>query len=233
LVFYPGASSDGATYTVDTGSNVIWGAQLEEGSTATAYQKVVSEYDVTEAGVDSLWYLDFDGVDDHLRADGVLLYAVGEASVFAGVNGPTGSNEYLIGESNSTDNDPIYALATKSGATTGDELDALIRTDASASILPQSGGPTAFDSTDRVISVIDSGSSVTPRVDGIAGTAKFYTRTGTLTTDRFTIGGLTRAAFSSAYDGRIYGLILRGAASTAQEISDTEAYLANLSGVTL
>jgi hypothetical protein len=35
-------------------------SQLETGSTATAYQRVVSQYDVTEAGVSSLSYLQFD-----------------------------------------------------------------------------------------------------------------------------------------------------------------------------
>lgn len=42
----------------------IWGAQLETGSTATAYQKVVSAFDVTEAGKADCWYLGFDGSDD-------------------------------------------------------------------------------------------------------------------------------------------------------------------------
>jgi hypothetical protein len=37
----------------------LWGAQLETGSTATAYQRVTDQYNVTEAGVSSVSYLFF------------------------------------------------------------------------------------------------------------------------------------------------------------------------------
>jgi hypothetical protein len=43
----------------------------------------------------------------------------------------------------------------------------------------------------------------------------------------------SRGGSSLFFDGRIYGLIVRGATSTAQEISDTETFLADRSGVTL
>jgi len=39
-------------------------SQLEVSATPTAYQNVVSQYNVTEAGVPSVFYLQFDGVDD-------------------------------------------------------------------------------------------------------------------------------------------------------------------------
>jgi len=42
------------------------GLQVEVGAVKTAYQKVSSVYDVTEAGVASRHYLQFDGVDDFL-----------------------------------------------------------------------------------------------------------------------------------------------------------------------
>jgi hypothetical protein len=45
----------------------IWGAQVEEGSTASAYQKVTSTYDVTEAGQADNWYLFDDLVDDAIN----------------------------------------------------------------------------------------------------------------------------------------------------------------------
>jgi len=44
----------------------LWGAQLETGSTATAYQKVTTTTDVTEAGKADCWGLLADGVDDWL-----------------------------------------------------------------------------------------------------------------------------------------------------------------------
>jgi hypothetical protein len=44
----------------------IWGAQLDLGSTATPYQKVVTQYDITEAGVPSIYKAFFDKADDIL-----------------------------------------------------------------------------------------------------------------------------------------------------------------------
>jgi hypothetical protein len=56
---YAGNNTDGI---------LVWRPQLEKASEATSYQKVVSEFDVTEEGVDSLNYLSFDGVNDGLHA---------------------------------------------------------------------------------------------------------------------------------------------------------------------
>jgi hypothetical protein len=65
-----GMSADGtsAGYTGDgTSSILIYGAQIEPSATATAYQKVATQYDVTEAGVQTRHYLASDGVDDALN----------------------------------------------------------------------------------------------------------------------------------------------------------------------
>jgi hypothetical protein len=50
-----------------TGDYLIWGAQLETGSSATAYQKVGLNSDVTESGKRDCWGLLFDGSDDSLQ----------------------------------------------------------------------------------------------------------------------------------------------------------------------
>ena len=42
----------------------IWGAQLEEATEASNYQKRVTDIDVTESGVGEVYYLKFDGVSD-------------------------------------------------------------------------------------------------------------------------------------------------------------------------
>jgi hypothetical protein len=53
-------------------------------SQPTAYQKVTNQFDVTEAGVQSLSYLAFDGVDDFM-VTGTITPGVDKAQVFAGV----------------------------------------------------------------------------------------------------------------------------------------------------
>lgn len=44
-----------------------WGAQVEKATTASSYQRVVSQYDVTEAGLTSVAYLFDDLIDDALN----------------------------------------------------------------------------------------------------------------------------------------------------------------------
>lgn len=68
----------------ETADILAWGAQLELGSTVTAYQKVVSQYEVTEAGVQSAGYLAFDGVDDGMVTN-TITPAIDKVQVFAGV----------------------------------------------------------------------------------------------------------------------------------------------------
>jgi hypothetical protein len=67
-----------------TSDVLIWGAQLEVGSTASAYQRVSTAFDVTEAGVESLGYLSFDGVDDWMVTP-TITPGTDKAQVFAGV----------------------------------------------------------------------------------------------------------------------------------------------------
>jgi hypothetical protein len=63
----------------------IWGAQLELGSTATAYQRVgANAFDVTEAGVEDLYYLSYDGINDSL-ATASFAWGTDKATVVAGV----------------------------------------------------------------------------------------------------------------------------------------------------
>ena len=49
------------------GNIYLWGAQLEEATEASNYQKVVTDIDVTESGVGEVYYLKFDGVSDGMK----------------------------------------------------------------------------------------------------------------------------------------------------------------------
>jgi hypothetical protein len=59
---YIRSSDGGGAFAGDGTSGILmWGAQIETGSTATAYQRVTDQYNVTEAGVPSVSYLFFNG----------------------------------------------------------------------------------------------------------------------------------------------------------------------------
>lgn len=78
-----------------------------------------------------------------------------------------------------------------------------------------------------------SGDSAILRVDGSAvATSTADQGTGNYGNYPLNIGARDSGA-SLPFDGHLYGLIVRGASSDATEISNTETYLANRSGVTL
>jgi len=92
LTFTPTAAS--LTLTV-VGSVTL--AQLELGSTATSYQRVGTAFDVTEAGVRSLSYLSFDGVDDFLVTP-TITPGIDKAQVFVGVRKLSDAASGIIAE---------------------------------------------------------------------------------------------------------------------------------------
>ena len=69
--------------------------QLETGSTATAYQRVVSQYDITEAGVPTCYYVQADGVDDAYVTP-TITPNTDKVQVFAGVRKLTDSAAYQV-----------------------------------------------------------------------------------------------------------------------------------------
>jgi len=79
LTFTPTAGS--LTLTI-SGSVTL--AQLEIGSSATTYQRVNSQYDITEAGVPTCYYVQADGVDDAYVTP-TITPNTDKVQVFAGV----------------------------------------------------------------------------------------------------------------------------------------------------
>ena len=104
---YTAATSSQYWFGVDNRGNsdavdvYAWGAQLEEGSTATQYQHVTDDlrYDITEPfGANSLNYLKFDGVSDGMSLTGLtsplLLSLLGLVIVLLMLKSST--NKYLL-----------------------------------------------------------------------------------------------------------------------------------------
>lgn len=100
--------------------------QIEQGPTATAYQRVTSPYDITEAGQQVVWYIGSDQIDDVLT---VMLPDLGTDATefYADDTGVTISDGLTIGagDRNLPTPDRLYAYGTLDRALTETEEDQL------------------------------------------------------------------------------------------------------------
>jgi len=96
---YTSGSPSVYSYTGDGTSGIlIWGAQLELGSTATAYQRVTTAYDITESGVATVHYLQYDGFNSSMSTAAINFTGTDKMSVFAGVRKNSNAGEGSIAE---------------------------------------------------------------------------------------------------------------------------------------
>lgn len=161
-----------------------------------------------------------------VRASALGSYAAGGSSWFVCIASSAGvSNNYLGGEGDSGSGNSIYALFNMLNAT---DTSALIRNNANVTLFAN-GTTVATNvfptpSTIVVYGVIDNGSSLTPWVNGVAGAASSYTRSGTLTQNRFGLGGLYRTTPSLYMSMDFYGAAIYNRAITATEAANLSAY---------
>jgi hypothetical protein len=229
-----GASSCGirirGTQTGDSADLLIWGAQLELGSTATAYQRVGSTFDVTEAGQPDNYYLSFDGVDDSMVTP-TITPGVVQVQVFAGVRKLSDDARGTIVEHSATidSNNGAFHLTAPNAAsaTFGFESKGTTLTDAVAS------------ATAPITSVLTglgdiAGDTATIRVNG----AQQDQDTGDQGTGNYLAYPLyigRRGGTTLPLDGQIFSLIVRfGANLTNDQIVTTEKWVSGkTAGVSL
>lgn len=216
---------------------LLWGAQLELGSTATAYQRVLSAYDITESGVATCHYVQYDGSDDSMSTSAIDFTATDKMSVFAGVRKLSDATiGILIEQSVQASGQPrAFFLAAPVGTSASERYGFLSHGDA-----PAVGGHTAFMSTGTnpdaavltAIGDISADLNIIRR-NGTAGTSATADQgTGNFGNYPLFIGRRNNATLP--FTGRDYGLIVVGKAASSGEITDTETWLAaKTSGVTL
>jgi hypothetical protein len=225
-------SSSVSNYTGTAGSGIfVWGAQLELGSTATAYQRVGSTYDVTEAGKADLYHLVFDGTDDWLVTP-TITPGTDKAQVFAGVRKLSDAAPGIIAEFSpavSINNGSWYLMAPVSAG--------------SATSGFVSKGTLASGSSNTGFSAPSS--AVLAGIADIAGDLSWHRRNGVQvsqsTADQGTGNYLAyplyigrRNGTASPFNGHLYSLVVRfGANLDAGTISSTEGWVAGKTGVTL
>jgi hypothetical protein len=199
-------------------------AQLETGSTATAYQRVGTAFDVTEAGVASRSYVSFDGTDDGMLT-GNIVPGIDKAQVFAGVRK---LSDAATGE--------VVGLSTSPGGLAGTFF-LRAPNSASASYQYRSRGTTAngviytnalvaAPVTNVLTGLSDiSGPSEALRVNGaVVGSNTLTQGTGNYLTYPLYIG--RSGGTTLPFNGQIFGLIVRfGTNLPAATITQTETWL--------
>lgn len=218
------AGAGGFEVYLGNGSGIfIWGAQLETGSTATAYQKVVTQYEVTEAGVPSLSYLSFDGVDDFM-VTGTITPGTDKAQVFAGVRKLSDAGFQAIAET-STDptlNNGAFSLACSVIGTQNYRFGSR----GSTFVTAQSANTFAAPITSVLAGNSDISSDVvTLRINGAqAATSTSDQGTGNYLAYPLYIG--RRGGSTLPFNGNLYGLITRfGPNLSSSLITQTEQWL--------
>jgi hypothetical protein len=194
--------------------------QVETGSLSN-YQRVVSQYDVTEAGVSSLSYLAFDGVDDFLVTP-TITPGIDKVQTFAGVRKLVNAQSVLLELSSNITNTGTFGIFPGfpnftdiqfiSNGSTG-----LVAVPASTFSAPVTG----------VVSGIGdiSGDRATLRING--------TQVAQSTADQGTGNYLAypmyigrRAGTVLPFNGNLFSLIVRfGANLTANQITSTETWV--------
>jgi len=219
------AQSNGATSVTNTNDGIlIWGAQLELGSTATAYQRVTTAFDVTEAGVQSLSYLYFNGVNTFMLTS-TITPGVDRAQVFAGVRKLSDAALAAIFETSTNAlNIPATISIYASSGNAANYYFSTAGTGGRANVQTANSFPAPITNVLTALGDI-AGDSATLRVNGTgAGTSTTDQGTGNFLAYPLYIG--MRGGGTLPFNGHLFSLLVRfGANLTTDQITDTETWV--------
>lgn len=236
-VLTSGGTSGAASARVGLGSGALIAADvvfsrpmINVGSTALNYQNSVSDYDTTEDGVQTLYGLKYDGVDDYYVTPSIDFTGTDKMTVWAGVRKLSDAARAILVELSASlvnagsfnieapnnNNFPRFAFSLNGNAIAVYQSD--VNQAAPANKVIQASfdiaGSTITDEIKHRINGASTTGSVT--VAGPAGT-------GNLGNYPLYIG--SRAGTSLRFNGWEFGIIARGAASNDQQIAAVEDYL--------
>ncbi len=173
----------------------------------------------------------FDGADDYLWNDTTFMYANGQLDVFvvAGI-APT-SDDRLLSEGSSTSNQPLYCIAQTDNSDAS-VMSVYIRSNTGGVLSGQPGlsSTGAFNDTRQIYQWRDTGSQVSGRINGAAETASAYTRSGTFTLNRFSMGAILRSGGSNHINADVNEIVICNNLSNADR-QRMEGYLAHKWGL--
>jgi hypothetical protein len=230
--FYVMQDMSTTSYTGDGTSGIfVWGADLRSANdTIYPYQRIeaatVYDSDTSKFPL----YLACDGSDDSLyTAANLDLSSTDKLTVFAGHTKLSDATLGMLAELSATDsgNNGMFSVITEQGPGYSWRSKGTLRVD--VAVATGYAAPTT-----RVLTGIGdiSGDLVEMRLDGVSVSSSTGDQgTGNFGSYPLYIGRRNNA--SLPFNGRIYQLIVRGAASSAAEISSTERYIAGKQGRSL
>ena len=206
----------------------IWGAQLETGSTATTYQRIAAATDYDTVGFPH--YLKFDGVDDSMAtASTVDFTATDKMTVFAGVRKLSDATAYaMVAELSaiSSSNNGAFGITAPGnsgnyGFSTRGTLSSDLFTTAGSYPAPVTSvmsarGAIATDTNKIRINGVEVKSGAADQGTGNYGNYPLY------------VG--RRGGTTLPFNGHLYSLIIRGAASSDSQIISAESYVNSKTG---
>jgi len=160
------------------------------------------------------------------------MYNNGSIEIFILASGNSQADRRLISEGSSSNQNPVYAFQITSQSPSN-RLAVYFRNDQLYSIMNQSPilNDVALDGSYKILNWKDTGSSIFARVNaGTTGTGS-YSRSGTMTTNLFCIGGLLRSGLTTPFVGGIKEIIITSPMNN-EESQKVEGYLAHKWGLT-
>jgi hypothetical protein len=207
----------------DSADILLWGAQLEEGSTASAYQKVTSTYDVTEAGQADNYFLWFDGIDDSMVTP-TITPGIDKVQVFAGVRKLSDAAGAVLVELSATlaNNGSFNLQAPRASSEASYRFAS--RGTATSEVVPLGYSAPVTNILTGLGDI--SGDQAVLRIDGTqAGQSTTDQGTGNFLAYPMYIG--SRGGTTLYFNGHLYSLITRfGANLDANTLTQTETYVA-------
>ena len=170
----------------------------------------------------------FDGTDDNLYRTDAFVYQTGGACVYmVAKSSPLANSRHLFAEASTASTNPLYGVST-AGTVGSTKSRYFIRNDANVTVatLPSSSNA-PFNDSPHMIGFLDNGSTLIISTDGTDDSPVACVRSGTLTLDRFAVGGIMRSTPANRFNGEISEIIIGNGDLSLAARRQLEGYLAH------
>lgn len=190
----------------------------------------------TLQGVGTRPAIRFDGSNDFLqRTDDLGLLAAGAFTLALAFKSNTPSVDARLFTGGNSGNNNTLFIPVQAHNPTASTSSAMYRNDAGTQLVSPSSMANAgvFDNTAKVLIITDDGTFIRSYVNGVAGASTGWTKSGTFTINRSSIGCLLRATSGNWWKGDIYGIVACKRVIRTDERTALTTYLGDLAGLAL